>query len=111
MKGKGIYYLFSFLFFKFIKMIYKIKRFSKGIVSPIVLPGKYKGGNRNLLNLAEDFLERKQNKRDYLLKLGTQEIMGSGMQHTSRFSNPVKVGRIIEGFGKYSYKNGKKLNR
>lgn len=92
-------------------MIYKIKRFSKGIVSPIVLPGKYKGGNRNLLNLAEDFLERKQNKRDYLLKLGTQEIMDSGMQHTPRFSNPVRVGRIIEGFGKYSYKNGKRLNR
>ena len=93
--------------------IYKIKRFSKqkGIVSPITYSGKYKGGSENLLNLADDFIKRKQNKIDYLRKLGVQEISRSADQCATRFSKPVQIGKFIEGFGKFSYKNGKRLIR
>lgn len=93
------------------KLQRKIFSKTKGIISPITKSGRYKGGNKNLLNLAEDYLSKKQSKLDYLRKLGAQEIIRVGENHTSRsiVKQPVQVGEIIENFGKHSYKNGKRL--
>lgn len=58
----------------------KIKRIATGITSPISKKGKYLGGNKNLMNLAEDYTAKKASYQDILkdrVKEGAKKFLES----------------------------------
>lgn len=68
---------------------------SKGYMAPIIQSGKYKGGNKNLMNITKIYLEQKDKNKKDLLKLGTEELLEYGADVTARSNRVERVGDVI----------------
>ena len=82
-------------------MIIKRKLFSE--YRPFI-PENYKNPN-----LIPSKLNKEAEKYNYLLKLGSHQLVGPGSRELNpRFGKTARVGDIIVGAGKFAYKNGKR---